>query len=160
MAQRSCHGGFLDTHRSMRAQAETEPCEHWVTAQSCPRNCWKEPTGIFSSPRRVNSPEGELTLTGCGTGTPQARPQSFYCTKTPHTVLDVPGGQAPACAGTLGCSISVCSPQKRNEKSLGMLQARSLCFRLFSTKRLGNKAHSFPSRESERVHFRKQILKT
>lgn len=51
-------------------------------------------------------------------------------------------------------------PKKRNEKSLGMLQARSLCFRLFSTKRLGNKAHSFPSRESERVHFRKQILKT
>lgn len=41
-----------------------------------------------------------------------------------------------------------------------MLQARSLCFRLFSTKRLGNKAHSFPSRESEIGNFRKQNLKT
>lgn len=93
---------------------------------------------------------------------PQTQNQSFYCTKSPPTVLAVLGSRARSSVGTLGCSISVCSlpPLKNNEKRLGMLQARSLCFRLFSTKRLGNKAHSFPSRESERGNCRKQNLKT
>lgn len=142
MAPRSCHRAFLDTHRPLRAQGEPQPCEHQLLADS----------SVLAQELLGGTHRDFLS--------PQARPQSFYCTKTPHTVLDGPGGQAPASAGTLGCSIRVCSPPKINEKSLGMLQARSLCFRLFSTKRLGNKAHSFPSRESERVNVRKQILKT
>lgn len=65
--------------------------------------------GISSSPRNLNSPEAELALAGRGTRTPRTRNQSFYCTKTPHTVLDVLGSWARSSVGTLGCSISVCS---------------------------------------------------
>lgn len=107
------------------------------------------------------NPQGQRELLSpqeCEFSWSRARPGWLWDRDPPNTNPEFLLHKDSHSAGTLGCSISVCSHplQKKNEK----LQARSLCFRLFSTKRLGNKAHSFPSRESERVNFRKQNLKT
>lgn len=147
---RSCHeaeahGGLTLTDLGV----ETEPC---------PRSCWNHPQGhgAFPSPRNLNLLEHSSPLLAVAQEAPETRvpiadsSHRAGCAREPSTFQ----------CWTLGCSCSVCSPPQNKKKWLGMLQARSLCFRLFSTKRLGNKAHSFPSRESERVNSRKQNLKT
>lgn len=159
---RSCHeaeahGGLTLTDLGV----ETEPCQHQLlspvpgaagtthrdTGLSLPPGIWISwsralPCWLWHRKPQTPDPETRVPIAGSS--------HRAGCAREPSTSQ----------CWTLGCSSSVCSPPQKKEKWLGMLQARSLCFRLFSTKRLGNKAHSFPSRESERVNFRKQNLKT
>lgn len=121
VAPRSCHScralGFLARSQTHEHRGETEPCEHQLlsptpaTAGTNPQGC-----GLLFPPRNVNSPEVELSLAGCGTGTPQARTQSFYCTKTPHTVL---GAKHEPVLGHWDAPAEFAPPSKRKGKAAG-----------------------------------------
>lgn len=114
MAQRDTElSGTLTDRGAPGARLSPAIIHCWVRAEPSPWGPTHRDMGFSVPPRNVNSPEAELPLTACGTGTPQIQTQSFYCTKTPHTVL---GSQARASVGTLGCSITVCSPHQKNKK--------------------------------------------
>lgn len=100
--------GVSCTLPALRASAGATP----GTADTDPQGC-----GISFPPGTWILLKQSLPWLAVGQEPPQTRTQSFYCTKTPHTVLDVLGSQAQSSAGTLGCSSSVCSPPKKKRKS-------------------------------------------
>lgn len=131
-------------------RSNPRPCR---AAGANPEGCF-----LFFFPRNLNSHKLELAL-ACvrwlGHKPPNAEREFLLHKALMHSVWSARQQWGNSCRATetlldrcLLCIPPLPPPPAQNEKRLWMLQSTSLCFRLFSTKRSGNKAHSFPSIES------------